>query len=336
MRWLSSQRTIRKWKVFKVIGTDKKAGWALKSVVILTAIAVLVIINMLTSGKFLEPSNLKTIAVNASVPTFTAWAFVFIFASGFIDLSLGAVIVLAANVAGTFGNEFGYPGLVVSGLVVGILLMMLNFTIFQVTRIPSWIAGLGMTMVYEAISSFYAEKRLDMGLRVVDLDDRYAQLGRAPLAFVVILIGLIVAYIIYNRTTIGLDIRAMGDNQSVARNMGIKLGRTVILSGLVAGIFVGAASFMKESFAGTVNSVTGLQSLSQTFQPLAAALLSQALAKKINIIVAVILSTLFVMAIFNFLTLMNVPSGTWQETVLGISVIIFGVLAQRNTKEVVK
>jgi hypothetical protein len=42
------------------------------------------------------------------------------------------------------------------------------------------------------------------------------------------------------------------------------------------------------------------------------------------------------MAIFNFLTLMNVPSGTWQETVLGISVIIFGVLANRNTKEVVK
>lgn len=319
-----------------MIGTDKKAGWAVKLVVIVSAIAVLVIMNMLTSGKFLEPSNLKTIAVNASVPTFTAWAFVFIFASGFIDLSLGAVIVLAANVAGTFGNELGYPGLVISGLVVGILLMMLNFTIFQVTKIPSWIAGLGMTMVYEAISSFYAEKRLDMGLRVVDLDDRYAQLGRAPLAFVVILIGLIVAYIIYNRTTIGLDICAMGDNQSVARNMGIKLGRTVILSGLVAGIFVGAASFMKESFAGTVNSVTGLQSLSQTFQPLAAALLSQALAKKINIIVAVILSTLFVMAIFNFLTLMNVPSGTWQETVLGISVIIFGVLAQRNTKEVVK
>ncbi len=319
-----------------MIGTDKKAGWAVKLVVIVSAIAVLVIMNMLTSGKFLEPSNLKTIAVNASVPTFTAWAFVFIFASGFIDLSLGAVIVLAANVAGTFGNELGYPGLVISGLVVGILLMMLNFTIFQVTKIPSWIAGLGMTMVYEAISSFYAEKRLDMGLRVVDLDDRYAQLGRAPLAFVVILIGLIVAYIIYNRTTIGLDIRAMGDNQSVARNMGIKLGRTVILSGLVAGIFVGAASFMKESFAGTVNSVTGLQSLSQTFQPLAAALLSQALAKKINIIVAVNLSTLFVMAIFNFLTLMNVPSGTWQETVLGISVIIFGVLAQRNTKEVVK
>jgi ribose transport system permease protein len=319
-----------------VIGEEKKAGWGLKLIVIVACIVVLVIMNMLTGGNFLQPSNLKTIAVNASVPTFTAWAFVFIFASGFIDLSLGAVIVLAANVAGTFGNQFGYPGLVVTGLITGVLLMTLNFTVFQVTKIPSWIAGLGLTMVYEAISSFYSEQRLQMGLRVVALESEYRALGRAPLAFVVVIIGLIIAYIIYNRTTIGLDIRAMGDNQTVARNMGIKLGRTVILSGVVAGIFVGCAAFMKESFAGTVNAVTGLSSLSQTFQPLAAALLSQALAKHINIIVAVILSTLFVMAIFNFLTLMQVPSGTWQETVLGISVIIFGVLANRNTKEVVK
>jgi ribose transport system permease protein len=261
---------------------------------------------------------------------------VFIFASGFIDLSLGAVIVLAANVAGTFGNQFGFVGLVVTGLAAGVLLMTLNFTVFQVTKIPSWIAGLGLTMVYEAISSFYSEQRLEMGLRVVELESQYRSLGRAPLAFVVVLLGLVVAYIMYNRTTIGLDIRAMGDNQAVARNMGLKRAKTVMLSGVVAGIFVGAAAFMKESFAGTVNAVTGLASLPQTFQPLAAALLSQALSKHINIIVAVIASTLFVMAIFNFLTLMNVPSGTWQETVLGISVIVFGVLANRNTKEVVK
>ena len=319
-----------------MIGEEKKVSLTVKLIVFAAFILLLIVMNMATDGKFLEPSNLKTIAVKASVPTFTAWAFVFIFASGFIDLSLGAVIVLAANVAGTFGNQFGFVGLVVTGLAAGVLLMTLNFTVFQVTKIPSWIAGLGLTMVYEAISSFYSEQRLEMGLRVVELESQYRSLGRAPLAFVVVLLGLVVAYILYNRTTIGLDIRAMGDNQAVARNMGIKMAKTVILSGVVAGIFVGAAAFMKESFAGTVNAVTGLASLPQTFQPLAAALLSQALSKHINIIVAVIASTLFVMAIFNFLTLMNVPSGTWQETVLGISVIVFGVLANRNTKEVVK
>ena len=86
---------------------EKKVSWTVKLIVIVACIAVLFAMNMLTDGKFLQPSNLKTIAVNASVPTFTAWAFVFIFASGFIDLSLGAVIVLAANVAGTVGNSLG-------------------------------------------------------------------------------------------------------------------------------------------------------------------------------------------------------------------------------------
>lgn len=303
---------------------------------IIVAVIVIAAIAFLTDGKFFNPSNIKTIAVNASVPTFTAWAFVFIFASGFIDLSLGAVIILAANVAGTFGNQFGYLGLIVSGVIMGIILMTLNFTIFQVTKIPSWIAGLGLTMVYEAISSFYSQARLDAGLRVVTLNDSVRSLGRAPLAFVVMAVGLLLAYFIYNRTTVGLDIRAMGDNQAVAKNMGIKLARTVILSGFIAGIFVGGAAFMKESFAGTVNAATGLSSLSQTFQPLAAALLSQAMSKKVNITIAVVLSTMFVMGIFNFLTLMGVPSGTWQETVLGLSVILFGILANRGTKEVVK
>ena len=91
-----------------MIGEEKKVSLTVKLIVFAAFILLLIVMNMATDGKFLEPSNLKTIAVNASVPTFTAWAFVFIFASGFIDLSLGAVIVLAANVAGTFGNQFGF------------------------------------------------------------------------------------------------------------------------------------------------------------------------------------------------------------------------------------
>lgn len=334
MRWIEIFNALLEKRIVVVKNDKKNLGTTIIAIVV--AIIVLVAIEVATQGTFLKPNNIKTILVNASVPTFTAWAFIFIFASGYIDLSLGAVIVLAANVAGTFGNQFGYVGLVVTGLISGMIIMTFNFTVFQITKIPSWIAGLGLTMIYEAISSFYSEMRLQSGLRVVTLDDNFRALGRAPLAFVVVILGLLVAYFIYNRTTVGLDIRAMGDNQTVAKNMGIKLSKTVIMSGLIAGVFVGCAAFMKESFAGTVNAVSGLSSLSQTFQPLAAALLSQAMAKKINITFAVILSTIFVMAIFNFLTLVGVPSGTWQETVLGLSVILFGVLANRNIKEVVK
>lgn len=316
--------------------TQTQKRFMLQIIFVIVAIAVLVALNLATGGKFLSGANISTIIVNASVPTLVAWGFMFIFASGIIDLSVGAVIILAANIAGTFGNYTGYIGLVVSGITAGIILMTINFTVFQITKIPSWIAGLGMTMGYEALSSIYSQYRLSLGLRVVNLDNEFRDLGRAPLVFVVLAIAFILAYFIYNKTTIGLNIRAMGSNQSIAKVMGIPLSKTVVYSGLVAGIFVGAAAVTKESFAGTVNAVSGLTSLATTFQPLAAVLLSQALQKYMNISVAIFVSTVFIMAVFNFLTLIGVASGTWQETILGLAVIVFGVAAQKRFTGVLK
>ncbi len=299
-------------------------------------IAALFLLNLLTGGKFLSVNNIMMIVQNASAPTFIALGFVFLMASGFVDLSLGAAIILSANVAGTFGNSIGYFGLIVSGIVSGVLLMAINFCIFQFTKIPSWIAGLGMTMIYEAIAFFYSEQRMNMGLRVVNLDDQTRALGRAPLVYVVMAIGLLLAYFLYNRTTIGLDIRALGSNQDVASTMGIPMTKTVILSGIITGIFVGIAAFVKESFAGTVPAVSGLASLSGTFQPLAAVLMAQALSKRVNIVFGAVIGTVFIMVVFNLLTLFGVPSGTWQETVLGLSVIVFGIIMQHNCRGVVK
>ncbi len=318
----------------EMIRTQKRV--ILQVLFAIVVIAVLAVLNITTGGKFLSPTNISTIIVNASVPTLVAWGFMFIFASGIIDLSVGAVIILAANIAGTVGNATGYFGLVVSGIVAGVVLVTINFTVFQVTKIPSWIAGLGMTMCYEALSSIYSQHRLSMGLRVVSLDNEYRALGRAPLVFIVLAIAFLLAYFIYNKTSIGLNIRAMGSNQSIAKVMGIPLSKTVVYSGLVAGIFIGVAAVTKESFAGTVNAVSGLSSLPTTFQPLAAVLLSQALQKYMNISVAVFVSTVFIMAVFNALTLIGIASGTWQETILGIAVIVFGIAAQKKFTGVLK
>jgi ribose transport system permease protein len=318
---------MKKMKQKKIIGTV---------IIIAAIVAVFVMLNMFVGGKFLTVSNLKTILINASAPVFVAWAFTFVFASGVTDLSLGAVIVLAANVAGTLGNAAGYAGLVAGGVVTAVVLMTFNFTVYQFTRIPSWIAGLGMTMIYEAAASMYARNRLQSGLRVVAIDPGLRALGRDPWVFAVMAVGLLLAYFFYNRTTIGLNIRALGSNQNVAKVIGVSVTMTIISSGLLAGIFVGLAAVVKESFAGTVNAVTGLASLATTFQPLAAVLLAQAMQKYINISVAAIIGSMFIMAVFNMLTLMGIASGTWQETILGLSVIVFGITAQKRMSGIIK
>ena len=80
----------------------------------------------------------------------------------------------------------------------------------------------------------------------------------------------------------------------------------------------------------------GLTSLSTVFQHLQQYFLQRHFPKSINRIIAVPISTFIIVVIFNVLTLLGVPSGTFQEFLLGSVVIIFAVFAQRGVKGVVK
>ena len=280
-------------------------------IIVIAALALLVVLNVVVDGKFLTFQNF-TIILSA------------------------AIIVLAATASAIVGNALGYVPMFIAAVLVGVLCLAVNMTLFQVTKIPPWIAGLGMTMVYETIAGYYSQVRVSQGLRVEGLADEMRVLGRSPAIYIMLVIGFIIAYVTYNKTSIGLNARAVGGNADVAQMMGINTRRALMLGGLMAGFFFGFAGVMKESYAGYVVAQTGLSSLSTVFQPLAAVLLAQALQKHINIAIGIPISTFLIAMIFNILTLMGVPSGTFQEFLLGVIVVVFGITAQRNVKGVVK
>lgn len=305
-------------------------------IIVIAALALLVVLNVVVDGKFLTFQNFTIILSAATVPAFVAWGFSYLFACGITDLSAGAIIVLAATASAIVGNALGYVPMFIAAVLVGVLCLAVNMTLFQVTKIPPWIAGLGMTMVYETIAGYYSQVWVSQGLRVEGLADEMRVLGRSPAIYIMLVIGFIIAYVTYNKTSIGLNARAVGGNADVAQMMGINTRRALMLGGLMAGFFFGFAGVMKESYAGYVVAQTGLSSLSTVFQPLAAVLLAQALQKHINIAIGIPISTFLIAMIFNILTLMGVPSGTFQEFLLGVIVVVFGITAQRNVKGVVK
>ena len=190
-----------------------------------------------------------------------------------------------------------------------------------------------MAMIYEATAVIYWKNIMSKG---VDLNSDYRALGQVPGIFIVFAVGLILAYFLYNRTTIGLNIRAIGSNWDVAKAIGIRGNITLLAVGLISGLFIGCAAFINISYNVRITAKTGLTSLSLIFQPLAVLLLAQVLQKKINLIIAIPICAFLISAIFNMLTIASIPSGTWQEAILGLCVIVFGIIAQRNSKGVVK
>jgi ribose transport system permease protein len=274
--------------------------------------------------------------IHAIIQTFVAWALCFVFAAGFMDLSIGSVVVLAGFAAGELGNMIGYPGVVIGGLVVGVLLVFLNYFVFAFSKIPSWIAGLGLAMAYEGIGIAYSNSMVAVGKTVVLMDPAVAGMSTFPFVYILFAAGLIFTYIIYNKTTPGLYLRAIGGNGAVAKAMGINVKRTILIIGIVAGILVGIGGMINQSYAGRIFAKSGLTSLNMIFKPLATLLLAQIVQKKVNIVIAMPIAAVIVYAIFNMLTIAGVASGTLQEAILGLCVLVFGVIAQRNVKGVVK
>ena len=78
-------------------------------------------------------------------------------------------------------------------------------------------------------------------LVVADLNREYRLLGQLPWSIIILLIGLVAAYFIYNRTTVGLNIRAIGGNKEVAKALGINEIKTLLWVGVICGMFIGVA-----------------------------------------------------------------------------------------------
>ena len=294
---------------------DSKKSTISLLIIIAVVIAVMFIINVICKYNFLTVNNWMLIIAGAVIPTFTAWGLCFLFAANVTDFSIGAMVILGANLAGTWGNSVGIPGVLVGGL---------------------WIAGMGMTLIYESIGVVYSNKRLAEGKQVVQLENELRIFGMSPWIYIILIIGGIVAYILYNKASVGINIRAVGNNPHVAKQMGIPIMKTLLCCGLIAGIFFGCSAFLTESYSGRATAAAGLSSISNIFQALAAVLLAQVMQKKINITIAIPISTILIMAIFNVQTQLGVRSGTYQQVVLGAIVLIFGIIAQRGAKGVVK
>ncbi len=316
----------------------QKSGLTRSCLVVGLLVVIYVLLNFATNGRFLTRANMLSVLTGSVVSTFIVLGFCFIIKMGIMDLSLGAIMILASNAGGILAVNYGlgYFGLIPGAVVVAVALLLLNMLLIQLTKIPPWIFGLGIAMVYETIGTIYNVRQINAGKQAVALGKVCRELGVPPWNFVVLAAGLALAYIVFNRTSTGFALRAIGSNGAVAKMMGINVNRVMLLSGLVAGVFVGLAAAVNISYGGKVVPVTGLNSIAIIFMPLAAYLLSEALSGLFNIIPGAVISAFIITSIFNVLTLLGVPSGTWQQVVMGASVLICGVLSQRRYEGVVK
>ncbi len=307
--------------------------------VIIVYIALFVLADILTGGRFFTRINILSTLSHAVYPGLAAFGMCFIFTTGIIDLSIGATILLAGNLGAMLAVTFGlgYAGLIIGCVISAILMELLTIYTGLKLRIPSWIAGLSFALIYEAILSLYSARLSStIGIAYITLPDNLTALGGMPGILILWLVGFVLCYFLYTRSKLGINIRALGCNESVAQSMGISKNRTILLGTMVGAVFIGMAALARISYNGHLTAASGMGSVSSIFRSLATFLLAQSFSGILGVPLGVLLGSLLIAALFNCLTLLGVPSGTGQEIMLGVIVILCGVLANFRNKGVVK
>lgn len=78
-----------------LLGLDQRR---MQQVLVLAGLLlVFLIVHIAADFRFLTARNLGIIISHAVIPTFVTWGMVFSFTSGMIDLSVGAIVILASN-----------------------------------------------------------------------------------------------------------------------------------------------------------------------------------------------------------------------------------------------
>jgi ribose/xylose/arabinose/galactoside ABC-type transport system permease subunit len=231
------------------------------------------LIGVAASEAFLTPHYLFNVVRQVAPVGIAAVGVTFVMILGGVDLSVGAVISLAAVVCAVQmdGNAANLVPAILLTCVVGLAVGSLNGVLIAYTRVSPFILTLGMAVVVYGLTQIYsggtARGQVAPGFREFANSRLFEVVPVLAIAFVVLAaIGLVV-----QKTTIfGRQLFLIGSNRQTAVLAGLPVRRVTVTAYAIAGLFgaLGGIALLARSGVSSTSVGQGLE-----FQVLAAVVL---------------------------------------------------------------
>jgi len=216
-------------------------------------------------GTIFNEQRLYIIILQVSVVGIIAIGVTQVIISGGIDLSSGSIVGATAMIAMSFAQvaevngqpnpkgvfiEQGWVDLpviipIAVGLACGLVAGLINGLLIAFTRIPPFIATLGMMVTARGIAKWWSK-----GQPISFPTDSYALIGNGLGGWmpVVIFVGLaILFHLVLKYTVYGKHTYAIGSNEDAARMSGINVSRHKVLVYTIAGMLAGLSALVLSS-----------------------------------------------------------------------------------------
>ena len=207
-------------------------------------ILIVAVMAVLTGGRFVEPGNLRDIALNAAIPAVAAAGMTALIVAAQIDISVGAMLgVCAAVVALMAQKGLPAPVLLLVGIGVGAGLGSVNGALTAWLKIPSIVATLATMGAIRALLILVTKGDS------IAVPENIAAIGTGALLGIPNLIWAAVfvcaAMSVYlSHTRLGRQHYAVGSNPRSAELSGLPVNRITFRSFALLGALVGIGGFL--------------------------------------------------------------------------------------------
>jgi ribose/xylose/arabinose/galactoside ABC-type transport system permease subunit len=229
---------------------------------LLIAFVVIVICFQLIQPKFLTVTNIMDLLSFSSVIGILALGNMLLMASGEISFSIGAQ---ATVIAALFGRMLAGTGITsiwlafFLSILVGVALgLIISFFTVRV-RIPTFVFTLAIAFILDAFTQLLTHgttlySKLWPKAFVI-MQHKIG--GLIPMPVIVFLIMALLTHIVYEKTTFGRHLYAIGSNQTAANAVGISVKAVKTSVWAINGAFCGLAGIVSASFNGGVPLLLG-------------------------------------------------------------------------------
>jgi inositol transport system permease protein len=206
--------------------------------------------------------RLEVIILQVSIVGIIAIGVTQVIITGGIDLSSGSVVGATAMIAMSFaqvaivnGNpnpkaifpELGWLDLpvivpILVGMGCGLIAGLINGSLIAYTRIPPFIATLGMMVAARGLSRWWST-----GNPISFPTESFAAIGKGLMPVVIFITLAILFQLIMSYTKYGRHCYAIGSNEEAARVSGIKVEHHKVLVYVIAGVLASVAALVLSS-----------------------------------------------------------------------------------------
>lgn len=230
----------------------KESRWMDRMLPVVILAILILLFAIMTEGRFVSSKNLKIVLDQALVIATVATGASFIFATGNVNIAMGACTALTATIAAkVYLATESVAAMMVVALFFGVILLYLCALLSTIFKVRVMFVTIVMMVLLANIKSqILGGETLTIPYKVI------STLQKVNVPYIIFVFFFLFCYIIFHHTAVGRSIKSIGSNVTASEQTGIERDKWLTVAFIIAGIGVGFGAVLAIIRAGSITQNT--------------------------------------------------------------------------------